>query len=169
MLSKFGTSFTIGFGENTNIPTGIYAFRYMSVFVRAQQNGTLVNLDYNGDGTNDITNIALNEGQVYFYDGTGSNPGTGSDVNTSIDLKAGAKITSNYPVGVDVAFGGIDASTFALRNVFILPGQYYGNTYYTPVYTTNTGTNAAPVNVFFFNSSGSTIQINWLAGTGATR
>jgi len=88
--TRFGTSFIIGFGENTNIPSGITAFRYMSVFVRAQEDGTIVYLDYDGNGTTDVTSPTLSQGQVFFYDGTGSNPGNAStDVNTSIDIKQG--------------------------------------------------------------------------------
>ena len=37
--------------------TPVSAFKYTGLFVRAMMDGTVVNLDYNGDGTVDITRI----------------------------------------------------------------------------------------------------------------
>ncbi|WP_264557945.1 cadherin-like domain-containing protein [Flavobacterium sp. N1718] len=64
--TRFGTLFVIGFGENlaagaTPVST---VFRYTALFVRAQQNGTIVSLDTDGNGTIDATQT-LNEGEVW--------------------------------------------------------------------------------------------------------
>ena len=80
---RFGRFFRIGFGEDTNIPTGVTAFRYMSPFVRHGRRH-LGATGYNGDGTFDVTSPTSNEGEVWFYDGTGSSPGSVlTDVNNA--------------------------------------------------------------------------------------
>ena len=166
-VNRFGELFVIPFGENistlSNPAVTTSAFRYVGVFVRAAENGTVVSLDYDKNGTVDVTSPTLAEGQVWFYDGTASNT-TGSypgDTNQADDIKSGAVITSNKPVGVDLVFGGIDA--YGTRNIPVLPGKYYGDTYYSPVHTTNT---AAPVYAVFNNSLGEPITINWSNGLG---
>ncbi len=165
-ITRFGEYFVIPFGENVSnsqgnlLTTGV--FKYTGLFVRAATNGTVVNIDTNGDGTVEQTQT-LNEGDVWFYDGTASTPGIAGDVNKSNDIKAGASVTSNYPVGVDLIFGGLD--TYGTRNIALLPGKFYGSTYYTPVYNTLA---SAPSYVFFTNSLSSPITINWTAGTDPT-
>ena len=162
-VTRFGRQFTIGFGENTDIPTGITAFRYVSVFIRAAEDGTIVNLDYNADGIIDLTQT-LNEGEVWFYDGTASTPGSvANDVNQANDLKEGATITSNKPVGVDILFGDIWA--YGTRNLYIMPAQYYSDEYITPVHTT---LSTAPVVAYFYNSATDPITINWTAGNATS-
>ena len=162
-ISRFGKLFVVGFGEN--ITTNTTAFRYVSLFVRASEDGTLVNLDYNGDGTFDIVNQALNEGEVYFYDGTASTPGVVGDANQANDIKAGAVVTSNKPVGVDIIFGGIEGTGFATRNLKILPGKFYSDSYYNSVYQTNA---TYPVRAYFYNYNGTQITLNWENGSGGS-
>jgi len=126
--SRFGQLFVIPFGEDMTLG-GTGAFKYTGVFIRAATDGTVVNLDYDGDNIVDLTQN-MDEGDVWFYDGTASTPGVSSDVNNANDIKAGATITSNFNVGVDLMFGGIDS--YGTRNLALLPGGYYGDTYYTP-------------------------------------
>jgi hypothetical protein len=96
-ITRFGKLFTLGLGEITPI-AGYEYFQYASVFIRASVNGTIVSLDYNGDGTVEQTK-SLNEGEVWFYEG---DPDA---VASATDLKPGAVITANQPVGVDILFG----------------------------------------------------------------
>ncbi len=160
-ITRFSNYFILPFGENVTFgSTG--AFKYTGVFIRAATNGTSVSLDYNGDGTIDLTNN-LNEGEVWFYDGTASTPGVAGDVNQANDIKAGATITANYPVGVDLVFGGID--NYGTRNLALLPSGNVGHTYYNPVYTS---LSTAPVYVFFTNTSTNPVTVNWTAGSGST-
>ncbi len=65
--TRFGRIFVIGFGENLTSPT-ISTFDYTALFVKASKDGTIVKLDYNGDGTVDLIKN-LNEGEVWFYEG----------------------------------------------------------------------------------------------------
>lgn len=162
-ITRFGKSFTIGFGEDlAALGTRHNSFKYVGVFIRASEDDTFVELDYNGDGVIDITKT-LNEGEVWLYDGTASMPGKDSDVNKANDIKAGARVIADKPVGVDIVFGGLDS--YGTRNLYILPAQFYGSHYITPVHTTNT---AAPVVAYFYNSSSSDIEIEYEAGTGVS-
>ncbi|PZR21668.1 MAG: hypothetical protein DI535_27845 [Citrobacter freundii] len=166
--NKFGRLFVVPFGENINtlanpsISTTV--FNYTSLFVTAAENGTVVQLDYNGDGTIDVTSPTLSEGMVWFYDGTAATPGNAStDVNKANDIKSGATITSNKPVGVDLVFGGIDA--YGTRNIPLLPGSFYGSTYYSPVYTASA---SEPVYAVFSNILSDPITVNWKNGLGSS-
>ena len=128
-VSRFGKSFTIGFGEDlTKLGNAHNAFRYVGLFVRASEDNTLVELDYNGDGIIDVTKI-LNEGEVWLYDGTASTPGdVNNDVNKYNDIKTGAQLIADKPVGVDIVFGGIDNCE---PGIYILPSKFYGTNIFT--------------------------------------
>ncbi len=160
-VSRFGQSFVIPFGENLNLAGGTI-FNYVGLFARAEENGTVVNLDYNGDGTVDISSPVLAEGEVWFYNGQGSSPMQNSDINTAIDIKAGAIVTSNNKIGLDVVFGSFES--YGTRNIPIFPSEFYGSSYYCPVYSTDA---SAPVVGFFVNPNPSPITINWSRSAGS--
>lgn len=179
-VSKFGQLFVLPFGENIStlsnptVTTGV--FSYVGVFVRASENNTVVTLDVKGDGTV-MESATLNEGQVWFYDGNETMPGTppgglaapdptipanGPNRNGATDIRSGAIITSTKPVGVDLVFG--DLFNYGTRNIPILPGKYYGNTYYSPVHDPAGTTD--PTYAIFANSLNETMVINWENGSG---
>ena len=162
--SRFGELFVIPFGEDISGTKfdNVSAFKYTALFIRAEKDGTVVSLDYNGDNKVDVTHN-LDEGEVWLYDGTANSPGVNNDVNNANDIKSGAIVTANHPVGVDLLFGGIDF--YGTRNLALLPGEFYSDTYYTPVYTT---LDDAPVSVFFTNSIATPMTIKWTSGTNAT-
>lgn len=167
-VTRYGEYFVIPFGENISLG-GTVAFRYTGTSIKAAQNGTIVNLDYNGDGIIDVTQT-LNEGQFMYYAGTASIPGVfPNDVNTANDIKAGAVITANKPVGVDMIFG--DGFNYGTRNLALLPSIFNANVYFSPVYTT-TPTNAnvqlnSPVYVFFNNVLDNPLTIQWSSKTSS--
>ncbi|WGD34900.1 Ig-like domain-containing protein [Olleya sp. YS] len=134
-IDKFGTSFTVPFGEDLG-----QEFIYTALFVRASENGTTVNVDLDNDGVVDVTDN-LDEGEVMFVDG---------------GVQSGAIITSDLPVGVDLFFGAKDC--FGTRQINIYPSKFYSDTYYSPVPTTNS---AAPAVVYFYNSLNRSIAIDW--------
>ena len=151
--SRYGTLFTLGLGEIVGVPY----FSYGSLFIAAATDGTVVSIDLDADGNVDLTH-SLDEGEVWFYQG---NPAA-TAIATAIDIKPGTIITANKPVGVDLLFGGND--NYGTRNINVLPGKFYGDTYYTPVPTTHA---AAPTVVYFVNSLATPITVNWKSGTGS--
>ncbi|HLO46470.1 MAG TPA: SdrD B-like domain-containing protein [Leadbetterella sp.] len=159
-LTRFGKFFIIPFGEDNNLG-GTSAFKYTGIFARASQNGTIINLDYDADGLVDISSPSLNEGEVWFYDGTASTPGVATNTNNANDIKSGAILTSANNFGVDVVFGGLDS--YGTRNMALLPGNFYGDVYYSPAHTTLA---SAPVYAFFTNNLASPITIDWNSGAG---
>ncbi|MCP9754658.1 DUF11 domain-containing protein, partial [Lacihabitans sp. CCS-44] len=161
-LTRFGKFFVIPFGEDNTLGSTA-AFKYTGIFARASENNTIINLDYDADGTVDISSPTLNEGEVWFYDGTSSTPGTATDINNANDIKSGAIITSTNNFGVDVVFGSID--NYGTRNIALLPGNFYGDVYYSPAHTT---LSTAPVYAFFTNNLATSITIDWSSGTGAS-
>ena len=144
---RFGTSFTIPFGEDLG-----NEFQYTALFIRAMKDGTIVNVDVAGDGiidANDQTAI-LNEGEVLFVEGDPNN------VNQLNDLKSGALVTASEKVGLDVLFGGLDC--YGTRNINLQPAAFYSSTYYTPVPTVNAD---APAKIYMYNKYDYDLTINW--------
>ena len=136
-VNRFGTSFTVPFGENLG-----NEFQYTALFIRAGENGAQVSVDKDNDGLiEDFASLA--EGEVMFVDG---------------GVLGGAIITSTEPVGVDVLFGGLDC--YGTRQISILPAEFYADTYYTPVPTV---LGSAPASVYFYNSLQSSMTINWFS------
>ncbi len=174
-VTKFGNLFVIPFGENIvglNNPTitRTHAFNYVGLFVRASEDGTILTLDVKGDGTVMRTSPTLAEGQVWFYDGYEAVPGTPpaaylgtpANKNGATDIKSGAILTSNNPVGVDMVFG--DLYNFGTRNIALFPSKFYGSTYYSPVHDPSGTTN--PTYAIFSNSLADAMTISWQNGSG---
>ena len=139
---EFGTSFTIPVG--VDFPS--QDFQYTSLFIRASQNNTIVNIDKDNNGTLEETDT-LQEGQVLLINGS---------------VKSGATVLSNKPIGVDEHFGGVDA--YSSREVPIYPASWYSNTYYSPVPTTGAHSPADTNAVYFYNNLNRAISINYTSG-----
>jgi protocatechuate 3,4-dioxygenase beta subunit len=157
--TRFGKLFRLGLGEITGVPY----FAYASLFIRASKPGTIVNLDLDANGTVDATRT-LAEGEVWFYQGDPA----ATAIATATDVKPGTIITSSQAVGVDMLFGGND--NFGTRTINILPGKFYGNTYYSPVpsSTSATAEGLEPAVVYFVNGLNTPITINWQSGVPAS-
>ena len=142
-VSDYGTSFTIPVGQNFNSQD----FRYTSLFIRAAENGTTVNIDKDNNGTFETTST-INQGEIYLVNGS---------------VLTGATVTSSAPVGVDLHFGGND--NYSSREVSVYPASWYSHTYYTPVPTTGRAANPADsAVVMMYNSLSRSIVINWSSG-----
>ncbi len=157
-VSKYGQFYVFPFGENISGATygNTSAFKYTGLFVNAVEDNTTVQLDYNGDGTYDVTSPVLNQGEVWFYNGVGSTPGVAGDINNATDIKAGAKVLADKNIGVNLVFGGID--NYGTRNISVLPSGYYGDEYISSVYSTDA---TAPVYAYFVNPNTTPLTINW--------
>ncbi|MEO6489458.1 MAG: Ig-like domain-containing protein, partial [Ferruginibacter sp.] len=145
---NFGQSFTIPLGQN--YPSR--DFRYTALFVRAQENNTLVEIDKDNNGTLE-TSFILNEGESYLVDG---------------GVNYGATVTSTKPVGVELNAGGVDQ--YSIRNAPIYPATWYSNTYYTPVPTSDNAADAQKDTsvVMLYNSLGRPLAITWNSGAPAS-
>jgi hypothetical protein len=119
--SKWGTSFEVPVGTNN----GQAAFNYTALSIMAQKNGTLVTVQ-NRDLSINVTQ-ALNEGQTLFIPGSG--PG----------IRVGATVTATGgPVQADMLTAQ-SPSNYEGRLYSLLPIADLGNTYYSPVSTTQEG------------------------------
>ena len=147
--SKWGTSFEVPVGTNN----GQAAFNYTALSIMAQKNDTSVTVQ-NRDLSINVTQT-LNEGQTLFIPGSG--PG----------IRVGATVTSTGgPVQVDMLTAqspsGYDGRLYSL-----LPISNLGNTYYSPVSTTQEGGGASvPLNLIAHNPNGAAITINVTCMTG---
>ncbi|MBK9330308.1 MAG: T9SS type A sorting domain-containing protein [Sphingobacteriales bacterium] len=137
-VNKFGTSFNIPVGNYTGANND---FQYTSLFIRAAFNNTTVSVDKDNNGIVDTT-VTLQEGGTYYQDG---------------GVRAGASVNSTLPIGIDVFFGD-SLYCFNAKELNVLPAQFYGNIYYTPVPTTTTTDTAV---VMFYNPLSTGITINW--------
>lgn len=168
-VSKFGNLYVLPFGEDVPTKFGIttVVFKYTGLFIRAIENGTVVTISIPASGGNPasvVTSPTLNEGEVWYYAGTASAQGSDpADVNKAIDLKAGTVVSSTKKFGVDAVFGGID--NYGTRNIPLYPAEFFGNEYFTPVYSTNA---ASSVYAYFVNSNASPITINWNRANGTS-
>ncbi len=144
----FGQSFTVPFGQDFNSRD----FYYTSLFVRAAENNTTINIDKDNNGTFETT-TTLNEGNIYFVNG---------------GVMTGATVTSDKPIGVELHSGGVD--NWSVRNSPIFPATWYSNTYYTPVPTSdNSGDNPKDSSaVMLYNSLNRSITVNWSSGAPAS-
>ncbi len=144
---KFGTSFNIPIGSYTG---SNYDFQYTALFVRAATNNTTVSIDKDNNGVVDTT-VTLQEGDSYFQNG---------------GVKAGAAVTSSSPVGVDVFFGD-SVYCWNAKELNVLPASFYGDTYYTPVPTSQTAGNYDSSVVMFYNPFSQAITINATTSLGS--
>jgi hypothetical protein len=140
----FGQSFTVPLGQN--FPS--QDFKYTALFVRAEYDSTVVQIDKDNNGTLETT-FNLNQGQSFLVNG---------------GVNYGATVTSNNPVGVELNAGGIDG--YSIRNSPIYPATWYSNTYYSPVPTSdNSGDSPKDTSVvMFYNSLNRPLVINWYSG-----
>ncbi len=139
----YGTSFTIPVGQNYNSQD----FAYSSLFIRATENNTVVEIDKDNNGSLETT-ATLNEGQVMHVNG---------------GVLSGATVTATAPIGVELHFGGND--NYSSRDVPIYPATWYSNTYYSPVPTTGSSTAIKDTAaIMLYNSLNRSININWSSG-----
>ncbi len=142
---KFGTSFQMPVGT----ATGAYQqFEYTSLHIMASQDGTLVQVDTNADGTVDASQT-LNMGETMFVNG---------------GVVAGATVTSSKPVEVHEVTGDI-GSNYESRTFAVRPTAQWSSGYFAPVTTTVA---AQPHVVFLYNPGSKAITVSYegLSTTG---
>lgn len=115
-------------------------FEYSAFTIMAGQNGTTVQVDADANGSFETT-TTLNEGGAILVPG----------------VKQGARVEADKPVQVVLMTGDI-GSTYASRDMTLLPTSVYGSSYWSPV-GTNTGNTNNPTRLFLYNPNASSIYI----------
>lgn len=142
---KFGNSFQMPIGTQS----GAYQqFEYTSIHIMASQDGTVVNVDTDGNGTIDATKT-LNMGETMFVNG---------------GVQVGATVNSNKPVEVHGVTGDI-GSNYESRTFAVRPTAQWSSGYFAPVTTTLA---SSPHVVFLYNPGVKAISVNYegLSTTG---
>ena len=145
-VDQWGTSYRLPVGENITTPT---LFQLTSPYIMAAQDGTVVSIDTNADGTPDTT-VTLNQGEEWY-----------APVATTVN--AGATITANKPIQVHLATGDI-GSNYESDWFALVPINRWTNDYYTPVGTTNS---SYPAVVFLYNPSATALTVNYQTQSGS--
>lgn len=144
--TRWGTSFKMPIGQNISSSS---IFEYVSLLVMASEDGTLIQIDSDGNGTVDSTQT-LSQGQSYQLNG---------GINSNATLNASKAVQVNLITG-DLG------SSYESRWFTIPPIDQWGDSYYTPVGTTNS---SYPANVWLYNGNPGAITIDYetKAGTGS--
>ena len=140
----FGTNFYAPVGEN--ISTNNQLFQYSSMFAMASQDGTVVRVDADANGTFELTNT-INQGESY---------------QVVRGIRAGARMIANKPIQVHMITGDIQ-SHWESRWFTLYPRERWANEYYNPVSRTLV---SAPVWVFLYNQSAATLPITYQTTSG---
>ncbi len=135
---KWGTSFTIPVGVSSSAEA---LFEYSSLHIIAAQDGTVVDVDVDHNGSVDQTQT-LSTGESMFVNG---------------NVQPGATVVSSLPIEVHELTGDID-SAYESRTFAILPTSLWASEYFAPASTTLA---AETSNVFLFNPGASAITVNY--------
>lgn len=111
-LSRWGTDYRLPIGEDLNSLSS-NMFEYVSLLVMAAEDGTTVQIDTNGDGSNNIT-TTLNQGDPYQVSAA-----------TVGDLTSNARVTSDKPIQAHLITGDI-GSRYESRWYTLLPTDQAG-------------------------------------------
>ena len=129
--AEWGMTYEAPVGTNT--ANAGQMFEYSALSIMASQNNTTVQIDADANGTFETT-VTLQEG------GTTLVP----------NILQGARVQSDKPVQVVLVTGDI-SSSYASRDMNLLPVSAYGSSYWSPV---GENTNAAyPTRLFLYNLS----------------
>jgi hypothetical protein len=118
----WGTNYTLPVGQNTANQSNM--FEVASISITADENSTVVNIDHNRDGTNDIT-TTLNKGETYYLD---SRSGTGG---AALGVNEGGTISANKKIMVVYMTGDL-ASSWEGRSYSLIPNSQMSSSYTTP-------------------------------------
>lgn len=153
---KWGTSFTLPVGANSN--TGVVGamFDYAAVSIMAQNDNTVVTVT--DSVTAAITTYTLNQGQSVYIDSyRNAAYGATSPVNQ------GTTLSATGPIQVDMMTGD-PTQTYEGRWFSLIPQSQWSNSYYSPVPTVTTHT----ASVLFYNPGTTPITVNVAYNGGTT-
>ncbi len=144
--SQWGTSYEFPIGEDTFTGVTNEPFQYVGAAIMAQVDGTILNIDTDGDGTVDIVNQSIDEGESFYVNG---------------GMNIGGTITSSQPVQVAMITGDI-CDNFESRFYTLFPTADWASSYYNPV----SSPVADSTRVRFYNPNPASINILAREGDG---
>ncbi len=153
-VSKYGTHFDVPVGEdlfaNDPLSTVMQMFEYVSLFVMAERDGTVVQVDTDGDTAIDIVRT-LDQGASLHVDG---------------GIQTGASVSASGPVQVDLITGDINPTGAPpwgeLRWYMLLPTGLWGDSYYSAVGSRAGGN----TDIWLFNPNPTDIAVTAETGSG---
>ena len=143
--AQWGTNYVSPVGQN--MTNGLMS--YVGLFVQAEQNGTAVVIDPTGTNGAGVTNILLNQGESYLYNG---------------GILKGAKASASAPVQADLVIGHKNAS-YAVDWFNLHPVTSWGSTYYTPV---GSAVNGQPAYVYLYNPNTNALSLKVTTKVGVS-
>ena len=145
--NNWGTDYRCPVGAGA--PNSYEMFQYTALSIMAGADGTLVDVDMDGDG---------NVGEAGDYDDHPLDEGESLHVT---GVPVGAHVTSTQPVQVDLFTGDI-GSNYESRDSALMPTSNWTDRYYTPVSTADVGdTGDARTTVWLYNGTGSQITVTY--------
>ena len=150
---EWGTTYELPFGPDHNRND---MFDYVGLSIMAQEENTVIEVDYNGNGTVDYTSI-LSAGESYLVNGTPD----ASSSEIGVSLLQGATIVASNLIQVN-AFTGDYGETYESRWFTLNSLEQLSNSYICPVGTSSgyLGDNAKTF-VHLYNPGTSNMNINW--------
>jgi len=146
--ADYGTSFVMPLGQDVIFPAPLTAsmFEDCAMFIMAAQNGTVVQIDADANGSAEIS-VTINRGQSYLVNGT---------------VNKGATVTASRPVQVQLITGDIGAN-YESRWYNIPPTSAWSSEYLSPVGTAADGDQTY---IWLYNAANSPITVNFLTKVG---
>ncbi len=138
--AEWGTNYEAPVGFNTSSTIAGSMFTYSGLSIMASQNNTSVQVDRDANGSYE-SSYTLNEGQAILVGGATSSTAT----------MQGTAVQSDKPVQVVLVTGQVNSS-YASRDMSLLPTTTYGSSYWSPV-GTNSGNTSNPTRLFLYNPS----------------
>ena len=138
----WGTDFEIPVGENADVND---MFEYVGAIIMAAEDGTILSIDTDNDGSNDIT-TSIDEGESYLVNG---------------NLSAGASISASSSVQVHLITGNL-CETYETRWFTLTSSDKWSNSYFNPVATqAASGDSNDPTYIHFYNPNNTAITLEW--------
>ena len=176
------TTYILPFGEDlAAAPRNYRSFDRVDALIEATQDNTVVQLDFNQDGTWDTfctdktratctpgTSVTLNKGEVFLLDDYAVSPQSApyNVVYTGTKVQASATLQVNYVIGNHT-------DTYQARGFSAFPRGFWDTDYYSPADSsdgTGTGVYPAnmnfPTNIYVYNPNSVTLNITYQTNSG---
>lgn len=144
--NRWGTEFESPVGED--LTTNTAAWEWVALTIMSRTDGTTFSVDLDADGTDDLTNLALDEGESYLLE----------------DVQVGTTVVADAPVQVQIITADV-SSNYQGRWYSLVPRTEWDNSYYAPMPFIgdgdgNTADGDGDTQIHLYNPGGSAITVN---------